>query len=77
MNIAFPEHLGLDSVVNEVLQVKCKCWMYTASSSHNSGGSVHHEMKFPVYLCERFKCTEGVEGKFPVIIAALKIISPV
>ena len=75
MNIAFPEHLGLDLTVNEVLQVKSKCWRYTASSNHNFGGSVQHEMKFPVYFCEHLKSIEGVESKFPVIIAALKIIS--
>lgn len=77
MNITFPEHLGLDLIVNQVLQVKCKRWRYTASSNHNFGSSVHHEMKFPVYFCEHFKPTEGVESKFPVIVAAVKIISVV
>ena len=75
MNTAFPEHLGLDLIVNEASQVKCKCRRCTASSNHNCGRSVHHEVKFPVYFSEHFKSTEGVEGKFPVIITAFEIVS--
>lgn len=77
ISITFPEHLGLDLIGNEVTPVKCKRWRYTASSSHNSGGSVRDEVKFPVSSCELFKPTEGAESKFPVIIAALKKIPPV
>lgn len=74
MSITFPERLGLDLIVNKVLQVKCKCERYAARSNHNFGGSVHHKMKCPVYFCENFKSTEGVESKFAVIISAFKII---
>lgn len=69
MNITFPEHLGLDLIVNKDLKVKHECWVYAANSSHSGGASVYREMKLTGYFYERFKSTEGAESKFPVIIA--------
>lgn len=46
------------------------CWQ-----QHSFDGAVRHEMKLIVCFCGHFKFAEGVASKFPVFIAAFKIIS--
>lgn len=48
------------------------CWQ-----QHSFDGSVRHEMKLIVCFCGHFKFAEGVASKFPVFIAAFKILSVV